>query len=57
MNYKKALDVFENEEWTEEESALFYYWWFGEDFLFDMFKEGREENKEGFAKLVEEIKK
>ncbi len=57
MEYKKALEIFEDGNWTEEESALFYYNWFGEDYLFDFMKEGREENKEGFIYLIKEIKK
>lgn len=57
MNYKEALKIFENEEWTEEESALFYYRWFGENGLFDLMKDSREENKKEFAKLVKEIKR
>jgi hypothetical protein len=57
MKYKEALDIFENEEWTEKESALFYYMWFGEEWLFDMFKEGREQNPKEFIKLVKEVKK
>lgn len=57
MKYKDALAIFENEEWSEEESAMFYYKWFGEEWLFDMFKEARENNKTQFAKLVKEIKK
>ena len=56
MNYKEALDIFENEEWSEVESALFYYRWFGEDWLFDMFKGQRESCKKEFIELVEEIK-
>ena len=57
MDYKQALKIFEESNWTEEESSLFYYKWFGEEFLFDMFKEGREENKKEFIKLVKSIKK
>ena len=57
MKYKEALNIFENEKWTEEESALFYYRWFNEEFLFDMFKEGREQNPKEFIRLVKEIKK
>ena len=57
MNYKDALAIFENESWTDEESAMFYYKWFGEEWLFDMFKEARENNKTQFTKLVKEIKR
>lgn len=55
-NYKDAVAVFENTEWSEIQSALFYYRWFGEEFLFDMFKEGRENNHKEFIRLVREIK-
>ena len=52
MNYKKAKDIFEGGDWNERQSALFYYKWFGEEFMFDMIKEGIENNKKEFSKLV-----
>jgi len=56
MDYKEALKIFEDGNWTEEESALFYYNWFGEEWLLDMIVEAREENQEEFIRLIKEIK-
>lgn len=61
MKYKEARAIFENEDWTEEESALFYYRWFGEERLVEDLNEGLEcgdyPNKKEFVKLVKEIKR
>ena len=56
MNYKRAKEIFGNENWTEIESALFYYRWFGEETLFDFAKEGIENNKKEFCNLIKKIK-
>lgn len=57
MNFREAEDIFQNEEWSESESALFYYRWFGEEFLFDLVKQGIKDNPEEFILLVNKIRR